>query len=221
MGTWAKGKSVAADGTESLEDENRSGDGRRSVGGDGTARGCPALERQQGRGGALLETRTTGGEEAAGGDRVAILGAACKLKYHDSGKEKTCNRRVGALNMINKVEFSSLLRTTTIKRVCETELGLVSQCHLAKHVQESKAQYMENVALKINVKVGDRNTVLSDAPYKLVAVVSDKGLFGTEEAPSKAGPGSDYDSKDGFPPLEENFNHFTLEDSKESEEEDE
>ncbi|XP_020257383.1 ribosome biogenesis protein TSR3 homolog [Asparagus officinalis] len=44
---------------------------------------------------------------------------------------------------------------------------------------------------------------------------------GTEEAPSKAGLGSDYDSEDGLPPLEENLNHLKLEDSEESEEEDE
>ncbi|ONK67239.1 uncharacterized protein A4U43_C06F18080 [Asparagus officinalis] len=44
---------------------------------------------------------------------------------------------------------------------------------------------------------------------------------GTEEAPSKACLGSDYDSEDGLPPLEENLNHLKLEDSEESEEEDE
>ncbi|XP_020258663.1 LOW QUALITY PROTEIN: protein argonaute MEL1-like [Asparagus officinalis] len=188
------------------------------------------------------------------------------LKYHDSGKEKTCNPRVGAWNMINKkmvnggkidswacVSFSrnlhpdavnwfcqslfgvcnnigmsiardpvikvlyerannveGALRTVhaqattalrggtlqllliilpeisgsygTIKRVCETELGLISQCCLPKHVQACKPQYMENVALKINVKAGGRNTVLSDALNRRMPFVSDKPtiIFGAD-----------------------------------------
>jgi hypothetical protein len=41
-----------------------------------------------------------------------------------------------------------------LKRICETELGVISQCCLAKHVFKMAKQYMANVALKINVKVG-------------------------------------------------------------------
>lgn len=40
-----------------------------------------------------------------------------------------------------------------IKRVCETDLGIVSQCCLPKHASRPNKQYLENVALKINVKV--------------------------------------------------------------------
>ncbi|KAJ1701044.1 hypothetical protein LUZ63_000823 [Rhynchospora breviuscula] len=47
-----------------------------------------------------------------------------------------------------------------IKRVCETELGIVSQCCLPKNVLKGNKQYLENVALKINVKVGGTNTFL-------------------------------------------------------------
>ncbi|KAG5091351.1 hypothetical protein JHK82_050129 [Glycine max] len=50
-----------------------------------------------------------------------------------------------------------------LKRICETDLGLASQCCLTKHVFEMSKQYLANVALKINVKVGGRNTVLVDA----------------------------------------------------------
>ncbi|XP_077252769.1 protein argonaute MEL1-like [Tasmannia lanceolata] len=53
-----------------------------------------------------------------------------------------------------------------IKRICETELGIVSQCCLPKNAFNRRGdnkQYLENVALKINVKVGGRNTVLVDA----------------------------------------------------------
>jgi len=40
-----------------------------------------------------------------------------------------------------------------IKRVCETDIGVVSQCCLPKHASRPNKQYLENVALKINVKV--------------------------------------------------------------------
>ncbi|XP_051113404.1 protein argonaute 5-like [Andrographis paniculata] len=49
-----------------------------------------------------------------------------------------------------------------IKRVCETKLGLISQCCQASQAKKFNRKYMENVALKINVKVGGRNTVLAD-----------------------------------------------------------
>ena len=44
--------------------------------------------------------------------------------------------------------------TGDLKRICETDLGLVSQCCLTKHVFKISRQYLANVALKINVKVG-------------------------------------------------------------------
>ncbi|VAH30859.1 unnamed protein product [Triticum turgidum subsp. durum] len=50
-----------------------------------------------------------------------------------------------------------------IKRILETDIGVVSQCCLAKHVFMPKKQYFANVALKINVKAGGRNTVLVSA----------------------------------------------------------
>eukprot|EP00899_Mesostigma_viride_P008665 jgi/Mesvir1/177/Mv13532-RA.3 len=50
-----------------------------------------------------------------------------------------------------------------IKRVCETELGVITQCVLSKHVHKhgnQLDQYLANVALKINVKAGGRNNAL-------------------------------------------------------------
>lgn len=44
---------------------------------------------------------------------------------------------------------------------------------------------------------------------------------GTNEVPPKADPGLDYDSEDGLPPLEENLNHLNLEETDESEDEEE
>ncbi|KAK9279607.1 hypothetical protein L1049_013286 [Liquidambar formosana] len=69
-----------------------------------------------------------------------------------------------------------------IKRVCETELGIVSQCCQPTQVQKLSMQYFENVALKMNVKVGGRNTVLSDALQRRIPLVTDVPtiIFGSD-----------------------------------------
>lgn len=94
-----------------------------------------------------------------------------------------------------------LLISGDLKRICETELGLISQCCLTKHVFKISKQYLANVSLKINVKVnaflplnwkfsdwscimnlrsfyccfqmGGRNTVLLDAISCRIPLVSD------------------------------------------------
>ncbi|KAK1259791.1 Protein argonaute PNH1 [Acorus gramineus] len=60
-----------------------------------------------------------------------------------------------------------------IKRICETDLGLITQCCLTKHVFKISKQYLANVSLKINVKMGGRNTVLLDALSCRIPQVSD------------------------------------------------
>ncbi|XWS52934.1 hypothetical protein CRYUN_Cryun11dG0115100 [Craigia yunnanensis] len=177
-----------------------------------------------------------------------------KLKYHDSGRERSVNPGLGAWNMINKkmvnggkVDFwtcvnfslqyanmsedfckelvkmcnskgmvfcqtasirirssrpdridqalSDVYKESTglkrplqlliiilpdqigsygkIKRICETELGIVSQCCRPEPAAKFSIQYFENLALKINVKVGGRNTVLDDAIQRRIPLVSD------------------------------------------------
>ncbi|KAG9133575.1 hypothetical protein Leryth_016526 [Lithospermum erythrorhizon] len=70
----------------------------------------------------------------------------------------------------------------TLKRICETELGIVSQCCLTKHVFRMSKQYLANVALKINVKVGGRNTVLRDALSYRMPIVGEEPtiIFGAD-----------------------------------------
>ncbi|KAL2925297.1 Protein argonaute PNH1 [Bienertia sinuspersici] len=60
-----------------------------------------------------------------------------------------------------------------LKRICETDLGLISQCCLTKYVLKVSRQYLANVSLKINVKLGGRNTVLMDALSMRIPMVSD------------------------------------------------
>ncbi|KAK1586518.1 hypothetical protein Q3G72_003381 [Acer saccharum] len=60
-----------------------------------------------------------------------------------------------------------------IKRVCETKLGIVSQCCRPDQASRLKDEYFQNIALKINVKVGGRNTVLDDAVRRSIPHVYD------------------------------------------------
>ncbi|KAM0832308.1 hypothetical protein ACQ4PT_064991 [Festuca glaucescens] len=48
-----------------------------------------------------------------------------------------------------------------LKRICEADIGLVSQCCLSKHVLRKNKQYLANVALKINVKAKVENPKLA------------------------------------------------------------
>ncbi|KAF4376815.1 hypothetical protein F8388_025686 [Cannabis sativa] len=94
------------------------------------------------------------------------------LKYvHDQCNMILGNKQLQLLIIILP-DFSGSYGT--IKRVCETELGIVSQCCRPKHAAKlNNKQYLENLSLKINTKVGGRNTVLSDALNKRIPFVSD------------------------------------------------
>ncbi|KAL5075699.1 hypothetical protein RYX36_014683 [Vicia faba] len=76
-----------------------------------------------------------------------------------------------------------------LKRICETDLGLISQCYLAKYVFKTHRQYLENVTLKLNVKMGGRNTVLLDALSWKIPLVSDipNIIFGADVTHAESG----------------------------------
>ncbi|KAF5937661.1 hypothetical protein HYC85_025167 [Camellia sinensis] len=69
-----------------------------------------------------------------------------------------------------------------IKRVCETELGIISQCCHPKQASKCQKQYLENVALKINVKAGGRNNGLLNALSRKIPYVTDMPtiIFGAD-----------------------------------------
>ncbi|OEL21917.1 Protein argonaute 1 [Dichanthelium oligosanthes] len=135
-------------------------------------------------------------------DRLASVEArilpAPRLKYNETGREKDCLPRVGQWNMMNKkmvnggkvrswicVNFARNVQESVVrdlKRVCEIDLGIVSQCCCTKQVFKMNKQILANLALKINVKVGGRNTVLVDAVSRRIPLVTDRPtiIFGAD-----------------------------------------
>ncbi|WRX18228.1 PAZ domain - like 4 [Theobroma cacao] len=104
-----------------------------------------------------------------------------KTRYHDAmTKLQPQNKELDLLIVILPDNNGSLYGD--LKRICETDLGIVSQCCLTKHVYKMSKQYLANVALKINVKVGGRNTVLVDAISRRIPLVSDRPtiIFGAD-----------------------------------------
>ncbi|KAK7345915.1 hypothetical protein VNO77_16531 [Canavalia gladiata] len=95
---------------------------------------------------------------------------ALKHVYHVS-TNKTKGKELELLLAILPDNNGSLYGD--LKRICETDLGLISQCCLTKHVFKITKQYLANVSLKINVKMGGRNTVLVDAVSCRIPLVSD------------------------------------------------
>ncbi|CAH9097364.1 unnamed protein product [Cuscuta epithymum] len=69
-----------------------------------------------------------------------------------------------------------------IKKICETELGIVSQCCQPKQASKYSKQYFENVSLKINVKVGGRNSFLEQAVQRRLPYISERPtiIFGAD-----------------------------------------
>jgi len=55
------------------------------------------------------------------------------------------------LVLLNRITFYFF--ADQIKRVCETRLGIVTQCVKPNQAAKMSKQYLENLALKINVKV--------------------------------------------------------------------
>ncbi|CAL5184870.1 unnamed protein product [Lathyrus oleraceus] len=102
-----------------------------------------------------------------------------KTRHHDA-KTKLQGKDLDLLIVILPDNNGSLYGD--LKRICETDLGVVSQCCLTKHVFKMSKQYLANVSLKINVKVGGRNTVLVDALSRRIPLVSDRPtiIFGAD-----------------------------------------
>lgn len=76
-----------------------------------------------------------------------------------------------------------------IKRVCDTSLGVASQCLLVKNIHAPKKQYCANVCLKINVKLGGLNVFLTSNQLPFLSEVPTV-VFGCDLLhPSASDPG--------------------------------
>ncbi|CAG8522996.1 5713_t:CDS:10 [Ambispora gerdemannii] len=56
-----------------------------------------------------------------------------------------------------------------IKRVCDTEIGVASQCVQLRHMMQAKKQYCVNLCLKMNVKLGGMNCYLAQDTVPFVS----------------------------------------------------
>jgi eukaryotic translation initiation factor 2C len=106
---------------------------------------------------------------------------ALKARFHDAmnilgPQHKELDLLIGLLPDNNGSLYGDL------KRICEIDLGLVSQCCCTKQVFKMNKQILANLALKINVKVGGRNTVLVDAVSRRIPLVTDRPtiIFGAD-----------------------------------------
>ncbi|KAL6633239.1 hypothetical protein ACP70R_025910 [Stipagrostis hirtigluma subsp. patula] len=106
---------------------------------------------------------------------------ALKARYHDAmsilgPQRKELDLLIGILPDNNGSLYGDL------KRICEIDLGIVSQCCCTKQVFKMTKQILANLALKINVKVGGRNTVLVDAVSRRIPLVTDRPtiIFGAD-----------------------------------------
>lgn len=56
-----------------------------------------------------------------------------------------------------------------IKRVCDTVIGVASQCIQSKFTNRTQIQYCANVCLKINAKLGGINSFINPNNMKFIA----------------------------------------------------
>ncbi|PWA99478.1 PAZ domain-containing protein [Artemisia annua] len=88
---------------------------------------------------------------------LSKLGSKCSARLQKRFGSK-CSAQLQMLFVILPEDKGAYPR---IKGMCETDLGIVSQCFKPQNVVKLSNRFFENVAMKINVKVRGRNTILS------------------------------------------------------------
>ncbi|GLJ47333.1 hypothetical protein SUGI_0999280 [Cryptomeria japonica] len=80
----------------------------------------------------------------------------------------------------------------SVKKLCELELGIWTQCCLAEHVKKCKPEYIANVILKINAKLGGQNSLLVDEERKTLPLISEVPslIIGADISHSRVGDDS-------------------------------
>ncbi|CAI5479135.1 unnamed protein product [Closterium sp. Yama58-4] len=69
-----------------------------------------------------------------------------------------------------------------IKLIAETQLNVVTQCCLVNHAHKCQSQYLANLVLKINVKLGGRNVLLQSESIGRLPMVAERPtiVFGAD-----------------------------------------
>ncbi|CAL5072794.1 unnamed protein product [Urochloa decumbens] len=91
-----------------------------------------------------------------------------RMRYQDA-RNKLGGQKIDLLLAILPEKNGSLYGN--FKRICETEIGVMSQCCLGKFVTSAGPPYFANVAIKINAKIGGRNSEFAN-PQASLPVVS-------------------------------------------------
>nr|GMD22715.1 protein argonaute 5 [Ipomoea batatas] len=114
---------------------------------------------------------------------------------------KDCTARISSMKKSGNLQLLIIILPDVsgsygkIKRICETELGIVSQCCQPRQAAKyNNKQYLENVSLKINVKVGGRNCFLEQAVQRNIPYLTDRPtiIFGADV--THPSPGEDTSS---------------------------
>nr|TKW34679.1 hypothetical protein SEVIR_2G321800v2 [Setaria viridis] len=104
--------------------------------------------------------------------------ADLRMRYQDA-RNKLGGQKIDLLLAILPEKNGSLYGN--FKRICETEIGIMSQCCLGKFVTSARAPYFANVAIKINAKLGGRNTEFANPQQSLPVVSSEPTIiFGAD-----------------------------------------
>uniref|UniRef100_A0A453E8N1 Piwi domain-containing protein n=1 Tax=Aegilops tauschii subsp. strangulata TaxID=200361 RepID=A0A453E8N1_AEGTS len=103
--------------------------------------------------------------QQAGNMKIDLVLAILPNKNGSLYGNVSCRRFDSFADVIMTYPMPDVICSTgDIKRICETDIGLMSQCCLLKNVEKSSPQFLANVALKINAKCGGRNSVFADIP---------------------------------------------------------
>ncbi|PKY39144.1 PAZ domain-containing protein, partial [Rhizophagus irregularis] len=63
---------------------------------------------------------------------------------------------------------TGVLLYAEIKRVCDTVIGVATQCIQSRHIFSAKKQYCANICLKINVKLGGMNSFINPSQIPFI-----------------------------------------------------
>lgn len=78
-----------------------------------------------------------------------------------------------------------------VKRCCEQQRNIISQCFKADNISEVARGYMISILMKINTKLGGQNTMLGDTEFSAIGIQPERTMIvGIDIVPCENGPAS-------------------------------